>query len=157
MAQWGKNLPAVQETQEAWVWFLGQEDPLGKEMATHSSVLAWETPWTGYSPWTRRESDTSERLLTHTTGRAGFSWGISPWLREGHFLTANSNRLFSAHVHSFSPPSKNTSPSESRTHLTISINLNYHLKCPNSTVTREVRASIYEFWRDIIQSIIPSD
>ena len=45
MAQWGKNLPAVQETQEAWVWFLGQEDPLGKEMATHSSVLAWETPW----------------------------------------------------------------------------------------------------------------
>ena len=31
--------------QETWV-FLGQEDPLGKEMATHSSILAWEIPWT---------------------------------------------------------------------------------------------------------------
>ena len=38
-----KNLPAIQETR---VWFLGQEDPLGEEMATHSSVLAWEVPWT---------------------------------------------------------------------------------------------------------------
>ena len=38
-----KNLPAMQET---WVQFLGQEDPLEKEMATHSSVLAWAIPWT---------------------------------------------------------------------------------------------------------------
>ena len=38
-----KNLPAVQET---WVQFLGQEDPLEKEMATHSSVLAWAILWT---------------------------------------------------------------------------------------------------------------
>ena len=37
-----KNLPAKQETQ---VWSLGQEDPLEKEMATHSSILAWRTPW----------------------------------------------------------------------------------------------------------------
>ena len=37
------NLPAVQET---WVQSLGQEDPLEKEMATHSSVLAWNSPWT---------------------------------------------------------------------------------------------------------------
>ena len=37
-----KNLPAVQETQ---VRSLGWEDPLEKEMATHSSVLAWEIPW----------------------------------------------------------------------------------------------------------------
>ena len=36
-----KNLPAVQETQETWVRSLGQEDPLEKEMATHSSILAW--------------------------------------------------------------------------------------------------------------------
>ena len=45
-----KNPPAVQET---WVRSLGQEDPLEKETATHSSVLAWEIPWTeepGYSP-----------------------------------------------------------------------------------------------------------
>ena len=32
--------------QETWVRFLGWEDPLEKEMATHSSVLAWEIPWT---------------------------------------------------------------------------------------------------------------
>ena len=31
--------------QETWVQFLGQEDPLEREMATHSSVLAWEIPW----------------------------------------------------------------------------------------------------------------
>ena len=38
-----KNLPAKQEMQ---VRSLGQEDPLKKEMATHSSILAWEIPWT---------------------------------------------------------------------------------------------------------------
>ena len=38
-----KNLPAVQET---WVRSLGQEDPLEKGMATHSSILAWRIPWT---------------------------------------------------------------------------------------------------------------
>ena len=32
--------------QETWVWFLDQEDPLEKEMATHSSILAWRIPWT---------------------------------------------------------------------------------------------------------------
>ena len=32
--------------QETWVWSLGQENPLEKEMATHSSTLAWEIPWT---------------------------------------------------------------------------------------------------------------
>ena len=31
--------------QGMWVWPLGQEDPLEKEMATHSSIFAWETPW----------------------------------------------------------------------------------------------------------------
>ena len=46
------NLPEMQET---WIWTLGQEDPLEKEMATHSSIRAWRIPWTGvwratYSP-----------------------------------------------------------------------------------------------------------
>ena len=36
-------MSAMQETQ---VWFLGQEDPLEKGMASHSSILAWEIPWT---------------------------------------------------------------------------------------------------------------
>ena len=43
IAQSVKNLPAMQETQ---VRFLGWEDPLEKEMATHSSILAWRIPWT---------------------------------------------------------------------------------------------------------------
>ena len=43
MAQMVKSLPAVQET---WLQFLGQEDPLEKEIATHSSTLAWKIPWT---------------------------------------------------------------------------------------------------------------
>ena len=42
IALWVKNLPAMQET---WVQFLGQKDPLEKEMATHSSILAWKIPW----------------------------------------------------------------------------------------------------------------
>ena len=42
VAQLVKNLPAMQET---WVQFLGWEDPLEKEMATHSSILAWKIPW----------------------------------------------------------------------------------------------------------------
>ena len=46
MAQWVKNPSAMQETQEVWVWPLGWEDHLEKEMATHSSIFAWRTPWT---------------------------------------------------------------------------------------------------------------
>ena len=55
-----KRLPTMWETR---VQPLGQEDPLEKEMATHSSILAWETLWMeGYSPWGRKDSDTTERL-----------------------------------------------------------------------------------------------
>ena len=36
----------MQETQEIWVQSLGQEDPLEKELATHSGILAWRIPWT---------------------------------------------------------------------------------------------------------------
>ena len=43
VAQTVNNLPTMQE---AWVQFLGPEDPLEKEMATHSSILAWRIPWT---------------------------------------------------------------------------------------------------------------
>ena len=54
MAQMVKNLPAVQETQ---VRSLGHEDPLEKGMATHSSILAWRTPWG------RKELDMTECLI----------------------------------------------------------------------------------------------
>ena len=63
LAQSVKNLPAVQET---WVQFLGGEDPLEKEMATHSSILAWRIPWTeepgGLQSIGSQEWDTTERL-----------------------------------------------------------------------------------------------
>ena len=49
MAQWIKNLPAVQETQETWVQSPGQKDPLEKEMATYSSILVGKIPWTDES------------------------------------------------------------------------------------------------------------
>ena len=45
------------------------EDPLEEEMATHSSILAWEIPWTeepgSYSPWGYKELDKTEPLSTH--------------------------------------------------------------------------------------------
>ena len=57
----GENPPSVQEMQETWIWFLGWVDPLKEEIATHSSILAWENyhGWRGlmgYSPWGCKES-----------------------------------------------------------------------------------------------------
>ena len=61
-----KRLPTMWETR---VQSLGREDLLEKEMATHSSILAWKIPWTeepvGYSPWGRKELDTTEQLHFH--------------------------------------------------------------------------------------------
>ena len=77
VAQRLKRLPPMRET---GVQFLGREDPLEKEMATYSSILAWKIPWTeepggespgeshgrrsliGYSPRGPEELDTTERL-----------------------------------------------------------------------------------------------
>ena len=61
MAQTVKHLSTMQET---WVQSLGQEDPLEKEMAIHSSTIAWKIPWAEEpgSPWGRKELDTTERL-----------------------------------------------------------------------------------------------
>ena len=60
IAQSVNNLPAMQET---WVQFLGREDPLEKEMATHSSTVAWKIPWTeepgGLQSMGSQESDTT--------------------------------------------------------------------------------------------------
>ena len=61
-----KHLPTMQETQ---VQSLVQEEPLEKEIATHSSILAWKIPWTeepgSYSSWGHKESDTIEQLYFH--------------------------------------------------------------------------------------------
>ena len=59
------NLPTMWET---WVRSLGWEDPLEKEMATHSSILAWKIPWTEepgrLQSIGHKKSDTTERLST---------------------------------------------------------------------------------------------
>ena len=67
MAQMVNRPPAMQETQ---VRALGREDPLEKEMATHSSILVWKITWrerslVGYSPWGHKDWDMSERLHFH--------------------------------------------------------------------------------------------
>ena len=70
VAQLENNLPEIQESR---VRSSGQKDPLEKGMATHSSILAWITPWTwslvDYSPWGCKESGMTDRLShfeTHT-------------------------------------------------------------------------------------------
>ena len=79
MAQTGKRLPAMRET---WVRFLGQEDPLRsgedqeKEMAIHSSTLAWKIPWT-------EEPDSLQSMGSqHTTERLHFHF-------KGHLADVN--------------------------------------------------------------------
>ena len=60
VAELVKNLSAIQET---WVRSLGREDPLGKEVAIHCSILSWKIPWTeepgGFQSLGSQESDTT--------------------------------------------------------------------------------------------------
>ena len=80
MAQRLKNLPAIRET---WVQSLGWEGPLEKEMATHSSILAWRIPWTeepgglqsiGLKSRTRLNDFTSLTGAEGTGGEVGRCW-----------------------------------------------------------------------------------
>ena len=64
LAQMVKRLSAVQDT---WVWSLGWEDPLEKEMATHSSILAWKMPW----------MEEPGRLQSMGLQRVWHDWGTS--------------------------------------------------------------------------------
>ena len=82
VAQMIKCLPTVWETQ---VQSLGWEDFLEKEMATHSSILAWKIPWTEepgrrHSPWGRKKSDMTERLHFHFSYRK--NWTFSKEFRK---------------------------------------------------------------------------
>ena len=78
-----KNSPAMRET---WVRFLGWEDPLEKEMATHSSILAWRIPWTEElgrlqstgSQSLGREGPLQKGMATHSCILAG----TIPWTEE---------------------------------------------------------------------------
>ena len=56
----------MQKTQEMWVWFLNQEDPLEKETATHSSILAWEIPRTE-EPGQQQSIESKELDTTEAT------------------------------------------------------------------------------------------
>ena len=65
-----KNPPAIQEAKETRVRSLGQEGPLKKGTATHSSILAWRShrqrSLVGYSPWGRKEPNVTEQLSRQT-------------------------------------------------------------------------------------------
>ena len=56
--------------QETWVWFLGWEDPLEKELLTHSSIHAWRISWTEEagicSPWSHKELDITDDQAQHS-------------------------------------------------------------------------------------------
>ena len=64
VAQIVKNMPVMQET---WIWSLGQEDPLKKGMATHSSILAWRVSWT----------EEPGRLQSVESQRIGHNWATN--------------------------------------------------------------------------------
>ena len=91
VAQRLKHLPAMRETQ---VWSLGWKDPLEKEMATHSSILAWKIPWT----------EEPGRLQSMGSQRVGHDWATSQFTTLGYFFRWFFRRLpFKFLVSYFSP------------------------------------------------------
>ena len=86
VAQLVKDSLAVQET---WVPCLSQEDTLETETATHTSILAWEIPWTedpgGLQSMGLQESDTTKRLNHHHSGlKQREIWGSTSWVLVRH-------------------------------------------------------------------------
>ena len=79
VAQMVKNLPTMQET---WVPSVGQEDPLEKVMATHSSVLAWRIPWT----------EEPGRLQSMRLQKAGHDWETNTFTFLSPFLGEENHR-----------------------------------------------------------------
>ena len=91
-----KRLPVIQET---WVWSLGWEDPLEKEMATHSSTLAWKIPWmeepSRLQSRGHKESDTTERL---SFPFLSFTWlSLQQCVQEMHISVLSFPRIFWAY------------------------------------------------------------
>ena len=88
-----KNLPAKPGDIEMWVWSLGEEDPLEKEMATHSSILAWRIPWT----------EEPSGLQSMGSQRVGHDWVTNTFFLSGlniHFhLVENQCLIFSQLFH----------------------------------------------------------
>ena len=84
MAQRVKRLPAMQET---WVRPLGQEDPLEKEMATHSSTLAWKIPWTEKPG--RLQSMESQRVRHDWVTSLSFTFVNVSWCFHYHLWASD--------------------------------------------------------------------
>ena len=77
--------------QEMQGWSLGREDPLEKEMATHSSILAWEIPWTeqlvGYRTWDHKR--VRYDWMTKQVQQQNICWlGIETWIGTGELSQA---------------------------------------------------------------------
>ena len=80
--------------QETWIQSLGREDPLEKEMATHSSILAWEIPWTEEpvglqfmgSQRVRRDLATEQPSLPGTVKEIPLQMEIFPYKQTPHFF-----------------------------------------------------------------------
>ena len=82
--------------QETWLWSLGREDPMEKEMATHSSILAWEIPWTeepgglqfmgSQSVWHNWATNTFHFHLTILLNNSTpwYTWMKSSWMKTYH-------------------------------------------------------------------------
>ena len=100
-----KNLPAMQET---WVRSLGQENPLEKEMATHSSILAWRIPVEGGAWWaivhgvTKSQTRLSDFTFTFhfpalekemATHSSVLAWRIPGTGEPGGLLSVGSHRV----------------------------------------------------------------
>ena len=83
VAQTVKCLPTMRET---WVWYLGQEDPLEKEMAAHTSTLAWKIPWT----------EEPGRLQPKGSQRVWHNWATSLSLYQvkGDLYCLNAKNIF---------------------------------------------------------------
>ena len=107
---------------ETWVQSLGREDPLEKEMATHSSILAWRIPWTeelgGLQSTGRKESDTTEQL--HFLSLSLFTQRKPLEYKTWHHPTTNSTLLRMPHLNN--KEKKNINP--------IIIRQEYHLTQP---------------------------
>ena len=95
VAQMVKNLPAMWET---WVRSLGWEDPLKKELATHSNILAWEIPWTEEPSGLQSTGLQSQTRLTHTHQTAWILF-LDPLLDLDLGSSVSENTLLSG-VHS---------------------------------------------------------
>ena len=83
VVQMVKNPPAMQETR---VWSLGGEDPLEKEMATHSTILAWRLPGTEEPGGLQSTWSKSQTRLTDYSLNASYSWSISRAVNKNHVI-----------------------------------------------------------------------